>query len=603
MTIKLSDYVIHFIAQQGVKYVFALPGGGAMHLIDSLGRSDELEYVIPLHEQAGAIAAQAYGHYTSNLGVAIVTTGPGGTNTITGIAGAWMDSTPVLFVSGQVKRSTLMGDSGVRSLGSQEVDIVSIVRPITKYAVRVMEPETIRYHLEKAVYLARNGRRGPVWIDIPVDVQALQVDDENLEGFHPENEFTRTDGNQLEEQVRQILGLLQQAERPVLLAGYGIQAAEAAQEFRTLADSLGIPLLATWKAIGLIPDEHPLFAGRPGGIGQRGANFTQQNSDLLISIGARLDFDQIAFNPQNFARAAKKVIVDVDFPEIQKLKGMDIHTQVISDAKLFILEMLKQKENFPTKNQSAWIAQTRAWKKKYPVVLPEYRDEKEYVNMYILNEALSAEALPGEVIVPGSSGPCANIMMQAWNVKENQSFVFAPALGAMGFGLPMSIGACLASGRKRTICVNGDGGFQLNIQELETVHRLNLPIKFFYLNNNGYGSIMAMQRSYFEGRYVGSEPKSGLTFPDITKVGQAYGLTTYRIKNHDDLHEKIKAALSIPGPVICDVMVDPMQVQMPRVTSVLQNDGTLRSKPMEDLWPFLDREEFFANMIIPPLPE
>jgi acetolactate synthase-1/2/3 large subunit len=603
MTIKLSDYVIHFIAQQGVKYVFALPGGGAMHLIDSLGRSDELEYVIPLHEQAGAIAAQAYGHYTSNLGVAIVTTGPGGTNTITGIAGAWMDSTPVLFVSGQVKRSTLMGDSGVRSLGSQEVDIVSIVRPITKYAVRVMEPETIRYHLEKAVYLARNGRRGPVWIDIPVDVQALQVDDENLEGFHPENEFTRTDGNQLEEQVRQILGLLQQAERPVLLAGYGIQAAEAAQEFRTLADSLGIPLLATWKAIGLIPDEHPLFAGRPGGIGQRGANFTQQNSDLLISIGARLDFDQIAFNPQNFARAAKKVIVDVDFAEIQKLKGMDIHTQVISDAKLFILEMLKQKENFPTKNQSAWIAQTRAWKKKYPVVLPEYRDEKEYVNMYILNEALSAEALPGEVIVPGSSGPCANIMMQAWNVKENQSFVFAPALGAMGFGLPMSIGACLASGRKRTICVNGDGGFQLNIQELETVHRLNLPIKFFYLNNNGYGSIMAMQRSYFEGRYVGSEPKSGLTFPDITKVGQAYGLTTYRIKNHDDLHEKIKAALSIPGPVICDVMVDPMQVQMPRVTSVLQNDGTLRSKPMEDLWPFLDREEFFANMIIPPLPE
>ena len=603
MTIKLSDYVIHFIAQQGIKHVFALPGGGAMHLIDSLGRSTELEYIIPLHEQAGAIAAQAYGHYTSNLGAMIVTTGPGGTNTITGVAGAWMDSTPVLFISGQVKRSTLMGDSGVRSLGSQEVDIVSIVKPITKYAVRVMEPESIRYHLEKAVYLAHDGRRGPVWIDIPVDVQALQIDESNLEGFHPVIDFEQTSGDKLEKQVRQIYELLQKAERPVLLAGYGIQAAEAVQEFKELTDYLGIPLLATWKAIGLIPDEYPLFAGRPGGIGQRGANFTQQNSDLLISIGARLDFDQIAFNPQNFARAATKIIVDVDAAEIQKLKDMDIHLPVISDAKVFIQEMLRQKGNFPSKDFSAWIAQTRAWKKKYPVVLPEYWSEKEFVNMYLLNEVLSAEAVSGEVIVPGSSGPCANVMMQAWNVKENQNFVFAPALGAMGFGLPMSIGACLASGRNRTICVNGDGGFQLNIQELETIHRLNLPIKFFYLNNNGYGSIMAMQRSYFEGHYVGSEPQSGLTFPDIVKVGQAYGLATFRIKNHVELQEKIRAVLATPGPVICEVMVDPLQVQMPRVTSVLLEDGTLRSKPMEDLWPFLDREEFLKNMVIPPLQE
>lgn len=603
MTIKLSDYVIHFIAQQGVKHVFALPGGGAMHLIDSLGKSTEVEYVIPLHEQAGAIAAQAYGHFTSNLGAAIVTTGPGGTNSVTGVAGAWMDSTPVLFVSGQVKRSTLMGDSGVRSLGSQEVDIVSVVKPITKYAVRIMEPETIRYHLEKAVYIARQGRRGPVWIDIPVDVQALQIDETALEGFRPESEFAQANENELREQVRQIYELLQQAERPVLLAGYGIQAAEASREFRELADALGIPLLATWKAIGLIPDSHPFFAGRPGGIGQRGANFTQQNSDLLISIGARLDFDQIAFSPENFARGAKKIIIDVDPAEIEKLKGMEIHTKIISSAKPFILEMLSQKKNYAPRDYSCWVAKTQEWKKKYPVVLPEYWDEKEYVNMYVLNGALSAEALAGEIVVPGSSGPCANIMMQAWDVKEDQSFVFAPALGAMGFGLPMSIGACLASGRKRTICVNGDGGFQLNIQELETVHRLNLPIKFFYLNNNGYGSIMAMQRNYFDGRYVGSEPKSGLTFPDICKVGQAYGLTTLRIENHNELHEKIQKALSVPGPVICEVMVDPMQVQMPRVTSVMQSDGTLRSKPMEDLWPFLSRDEFYANMIIPPLSE
>jgi acetolactate synthase-1/2/3 large subunit len=602
MTIKLSDYVVQFVARQGVKHVFMIAGGGAMHLVDSLGRSSDLEYIAPLHEQAGAIAAQAYGHYTSNLGAEFVTTGPGGTNAVTGVAGAWMDSTPCIFVSGQVKRSTLMGDSGLRSLGSQEVDIISIIRPITKYAVRILDPLTIRYHLEKAVYLARSGRRGPVWIDIPVDVQALQIDEDALEGFVPA-EVDANDTESLRNQVAQIYDLINQAERPVFFAGYGIQAAESSSEFRQLVEKLNIPVLATWKAIGLMPDDHSLFAGRPGGIGQRGANFTQQNSDLLISIGSRLDFDQIAFNQQNFARAANKVIVDVDPAEIQKLSDMDISIKVVSDAKPFIKEMLAQSYRLEQKNRSAWRERCLDWKKKYPVVLPEYWAEKKFVNMYVLMEALSAEVDPGEVIVPGSSGPCANIMMQAWQVKEGQSFIFSPALGAMGFGLPMSIGACLASGRRRTICVNGDGGFQLNIQELETVHRLNLPIKFFVLNNNGYGSIMSMQRNYFDGHYVGSEPGSGLTFPDIVKVGRAYGLGTYRIKNHANLQAKIREAINIPGPVIIEVMVDPSQVQQPRVTSVLQSDGTLKSKPMEDLWPFLSREEFASNMIIPLLPE
>jgi len=602
MTIKLSDYVVQFISNQGVKHVFMIAGGGAMHLVDSLGRSKDIEYIAPLHEQAGAIAAQAYGHYTSNLGAEFVTTGPGGTNAITGVAGAWMDSTPCIFVSGQVKRSTLMGDSGLRSLGSQEVDIISIIRPITKYAVRVLDPLTIRFHLEKAVYLARSGRRGPVWIDIPVDVQALQIDEDRLEGFVPE-EIAESATRLLQDQVSKIYELMNRAERPVIFAGYGIQAAEASTEFRKLVEKLNIPILATWKAIGIMPHEHPLFAGRPGGIGQRGANFVQQNSDFLMSIGSRLDFDQIAFNQQNFARAAEKVIVDVDPAEINKLADMNISVKVVSDAKLFINEMLAQAHRLQKRDRSVWLNRCVEWKKKYPVVLPEYWKEKKYVNMYVLMDALSEEVEAGEVIVPGSSGPCANIMMQAWNVKEGQSFVFSPALGAMGFGLPMSIGACLASGRKRTICVNGDGGFQLNIQELETVHRLKLPIKFFVLNNNGYGSIMNMQRNYFEGHYVGSEPGSGLTFPNIVKVGRAYGLGTYRLENHKNLREKIHEALNIPGPVIIEVMVDPNQGQQPRVTSVLQSDGTLKSKPMEDLWPFLSREEFASNMIIPLLPE
>ncbi len=602
MTIKLSDYVINFISEQGVKHVFMLPGGGAMHLIDSLGRTSQLEFVTPLHEQAAAIAAQAYAHFTSRLGAAVVTTGPGGTNTLTGVAAAWIDSTPCLFISGQAKRSTLIGDSGVRSMGSQEVDIISIVRPITKYAVRIMDPLTIRYHLEKAVFLARSGRRGPVWLDIPVDVQAIQIDPDSLERFSSATEFKGQDFALLQQQVGEIIGLINQAERPIILAGYGVQAAEAVDVFYELVDALHIPVLSTWKAIGLMPDDHPLFAGRPGSIGQRGANFSQQNSDLLLVIGARLDPDQIAFTPQNFARAATKIVVDVDPSEINKLK-MDIRVKVISDALPFLHEMLRQRGHLEPKDRTQWINRCIEWKKKYPTVLPKYWQEKKYVNMYVLMQALSEVTEPGEVIVPGSSGPCANIMMQAWHVKEKQSFVFAPGLGAMGFGLPGSIGACLASGRRRTICVNGDGGFQLNIQELETIHRLQLPIKFFVLSNNGYGSIMAMQRNYFDGHYVGSEPSSGLTFPDIVKVARAYGLKTYRLKSHHLLRQKIQEVITTPGPVVCEVKVDPMQVQMPRVTSVIKSDGTMVSKPMEDLWPFLEREEFLSNMIIPPLPD
>ncbi|MBI2758417.1 MAG: thiamine pyrophosphate-binding protein [Chloroflexi bacterium] len=599
--IKLSDYVMKFVIKQGVKHIFLIAGGGAMHLINSAGSfPGKLEFVANLHEQAAAIGAHGYGHLTGNLGVALVTTGPGGTNAITGVAGAWMDSTPMMVISGQVKRSTLMGDSGVRSMGSQEVDNISIVKPITKYAVRILEPETIRYHLEKAVHLARTGRQGPVWIDIPQDVQAVMIDEEKIEGFTPPVEV-REENEKLVEQIKEIIRLVNKAERPVLLAGYGVQAAGAAEKFKELIDLLQIPVLTTWKAIGLLPEDHPLYAGRPGSIGQRGANFTQQNSDLLISIGARLDYDQVAFTHEYFAHAAKKIVVDIDPAEIKKLH-MDL-MPVVSDAGKFINTLLSLKNKIESKDRSVWLKRSQEWRKKYPVVLPEFWKQTDYVNMYVLMDALSDEMEANEVIVPGSSGPCANIMMQAWRVKDGQKFVFAPALGAMGFGLPHSIGACLASGRRRTVCVNGDGGFQLNIQELETVARLQLPIKFFVLANGGYGSIMAMQRNYFNGHYVGANPESGLTFPDITKVAKAYGIPALRVKNHKTLREKIRQTLATEGPVICEVSVSPLEVQQPRVMSSLRADGTIVSKPMEDLWPFLEREEFYSNMIVPPLPE
>jgi len=600
--IKLSDYVFQFVASLKVKHVFLLPGGGCMHLVDSLGRRSDLEYICCLHEQAAAIAAEAYGQYTNNIGVALVTTGPGSTNAITGVAGAWIDSTPVLIISGQVKRPDMIGETGVRQMGNQEIEIVSIVRPITKYTITILEPESIRYHLEKAVYLARTGRPGPVWIDIPLDVQATMVDEPKLQGFEHLELASKKNKKELERSVEKTIQLFNESQRPVILAGNGIRLSGALKDFLDLIEHLKIPVLTTWKAIDFLPENHELFFGRPGSIGQRGANFIQQNSDFIVTVGARLDLPQVGYNYQNFARAAKKVIVDIDFTEIKKLK-MDIDVSICSDARDFIKELLRKKDKFIFKDRSKWISCCREWKSKYPVVLPQYWEQKEYVNTYILIDVLSELMEEDDVLVPGSSGGCSEITMQAFKVKKGQRIFNTPGLGAMGFGLPASIGACLASGKKRTVSIIGDGGLQHNIQDLETMARLKLPVKIFILNNNGYASIKNMQKNYFNGHLVGCDPSSGLTLPDTCKVASAYGLKNTRILNHTGLKERVKEVLETEGPFICEVMVDPQLVTAPRLSSEVRSDGSIVSKPLEDLWPFLDREEFKANMIVKPIEE
>jgi len=589
---------MNFIAKTGVKHIFMLAGGGCMHLIDSIGRCNQVEYICNLHEQACAIAAEAYGQYTNNLGVALVTTGPGGTNAITGLAGAWIDSTPCMFISGQVKTSDLMRDKGVRQMGFQEVDIISMVKPITKYAVTVTDEKTIRYHLEKGLYYARTGRPGPVWIDIPLDIQASMIDESELPGFNQDFQGNNT---LIEEKIYKIIELLNNSVRPVILVGNGIRLANAQEDFYRLVELLQIPVLTTWKSIDLIDDGHPLFAGRPGAIGQRGANFAQQNSDLFISMGARLDFGQTAYNHKAFARGARKVIIDIDEGEIKKLQ-MPVEVSIRSDVKIFIKELLR-KADLIHGSRGEWLKTCKEWKEKYPLILPEYREQKEDVNLYVLIDVLSELLEQCDVIVPGSSGSAVEIFMQSFRVKYGQRIQFTPGLGAMGFGLPATIGACIASGRKRTICLNGDGGFQLNIQELETVRRLALPVKFFVINNGGYASIMATQRNYFQGYYTGSEKSSGLTLPDICKIGEAYNIKTEKIVNHSNIYDKVKRVLETEGPVICEVKVSPEQLTAPRVKSYISPDGTMITLPMEDMWPFLTREEFFANMIVPPLKE
>lgn len=595
---KLSDFVSSFITKQGVKHIFLLPGGGNMHLVDSVGKQQGLSVVACLHEQAAAIAADGYGQASNNLGVALVTTGPGGTNAITGVTGSWIESVPVMIISGQVKRPDLKPNPQMRMLGFQEIDIVTIVKTITKYAVTIIDPNSIRYHLEKAVHLAKTGRPGPVWIDVPLDVQAAEIDENKLDGYTPE----AVSSSSCATEVQKTLEILSNSKRPVVLAGNGIRLSGAKELFLKVIEKLKIPVLTTWKACDLLPEDHPGFFGRPGTVAQRGANFIQQNADCIISIGCRLDFGQIGYAQETFAREAKKIIVDVDPLEFLKFR-FQVDVKVVAEASDFLEELNARLNNLVMPDLGEWIAKCTGWKHRYPVVLPEYRQMKNHVSTYVLVDEVSKQLSSNDVIVPCSSGSGADITSQSLRTKKGQRVLNSPGLGSMGFGVPQTIGACIASGQKRTICFNGDGGFQLNIQELETIKRLHLPIKFLYLNNQGYLSIKVSQNNYFNGRLVATGDTSGLTLPDIQKIAYAYGIRSNKILNHDGLEKGVREMLESDGPFICEVMIDPEEQVSPKVKSMIGANGKMISKPLEDLAPFLDRKEFLDNMIVKPLVE
>lgn len=599
---KLSDYVMELLADHGVRHVFMLPGGGAMHLNDSLGRSDRLAYVATLHEQAAAVAAEAYARVTNGLGACMVTTGPGGTNAVTGVAGAWLDSTPVVFLSGQVKRADLKAGTGLRMLGVQEIDIVSIVEPITKYAVTITDPATIRHHLEKALWLATSGRRGPVWIDIPLDVQAARVEPASLEGFTPPPIAAGGSTAPPVDAARRVLDMLREAERPILLAGNGVRSAGATRELREVAERHLIPVQTTWLGHDLIADDHPLFAGRPGGIAPRYANFALQNCDLLLTVGARMDLALTAYAHDRLARGARKVMVDIDPAEIAKMRT-EIHLPVVADAGEFLRALLAAGADAPAGDTRAWRTRCDEWKRRYPLVLAEHRTQREGgVSMYHFADVLSDELAADDVVTPGSSGFACEIFLLAAKVKEGQRLFHNRGTGAMGFGLPASIGACVASGGRRTVSVDGDGGFQMNVQELATVAAHGLPLKLFVVNNGGYASIRTSQSNYF-GRLVAADASSGVRLPDVVRVAEAYGVRTARIDGPEGLRERIREVLDAPGPVVCEVRTPDDEPRGPRVASMQRADGSMVSKPLEDLWPFLEREEFRANMIVEPLPE
>jgi acetolactate synthase-1/2/3 large subunit len=483
------------------------------------------------------------------------------------------------------------------------VDIVSIVKPITKYAVTVLEPKDIRYHMEKAVYLALHGRPGPVWIDIPLDVQASPIEDPStLRGFDPaELEEHRSDAN-LEQEVASLIEKLNQAERPLLFAGNGIRLAHAEKQFEQLRKMLGIPSVATWCAADMVPSDDPTFVGRPGSVAARGANFALQNCDFLLAIGVRLDFAITGYAPQNLAREAWKVAVDIDPAELGKLHPY-LQQPIVADAHDFLATLLKHKDKIKLKDHSAWDARCTGWKTRYPVVTEEHRKPEGLVSIYNLAEVIGTECTPRHQLISGSSGSGIEIFLLACPTRPGQRIYHTAGLGAMGYGLPMSVAVCLGGGRRETVLVDGDGGFQFNIQELETVSRLNLPIKFFVLNNDGYASIRASQAAYFGKASIGCDDTTGLTVPDLSKIGAAYGLKTAIIADQTNLREEVRRVLAMEGPVLCDVRVIPDEIRAPRLSSQQKADGSFVSKPLEDLFPFLPREEFLANMIVKPLEE
>lgn len=586
MNKKVSDYIFEFLRDRaGVDTVFMLPGGGCMHLVDSLGKTTGVKYICNLHEQASAIGAESYAQDKNALGVCLVTAGPGSTNAITGVAGAWIDSTPMLVLSGQAKVEDMMTGKQIRQMGIQEVDTESLLKPVTKYAKCVKDASMIRYELEKAYYLAMNGRRGPVWLDIPLDVQGATVDIDALEGYVPAPEAEPDH----EAMAQEILSFLKQAKRPCIYAGNGIRAAGAVRDFIKLAEMLQIPVMTSWKAADFLPEDHPLFVGRPGIIAQRGANFIQQTCDCILILGTRLDLCQTGFNAPGFAPKAKRLMVDIDIHEIEKF-GVEFDGKYAADAGKIIRAMLAlAPQPLDCKD---FLAKGKLWQKKYPVIPVEYCDEtKTLVNLYHLTKVFGELLGEGDTFVPGSSGACAEVTMQAIPVQQGVRIHNTPGLGSMGFGLPAAIGAAAAAPEKRVVTVIGDGGLQHNIQELETLRRLNYNIKLFVLNNNGYGSIVNMQRGRFDGHFVASTPESGLTLPDLEKIANAYGLPYVKISVPAALKEQVQKIFAMSGSVVCEVMIDPAIPSAPRLASRALPDGRMVSEPMENLAPFLPSEE------------
>jgi acetolactate synthase-1/2/3 large subunit len=599
---KLSDYIASRLVEFGIEDIFTVTGGAAMHLNQSLGSNPKLRVTYNHHEQACSMAAESYFRVENRLAVTCVTSGPGGTNAITGVFGAWTDSVGMLVLSGQVRRETTTRATHLelRQYGDQEFDIQRLASLITKYATMVTDPSTIRYHLEKAVYLATSGRPGPCWLDIPLDVQATQIEVDELVGFNPlevEEPWTMAD---VSKHAQTIIEAIAHADRPVIIAGWGIRLSGQRDEFLRLVERLNIPVVTSFNGHDIIWHDHPNFVGRPGTIGDRSGNFTVQNADLLLVLGSRLNIRQISYNFSAFARAAYKICVDIDQLELQK-PSIGVDLPINADLRQMVpalSEMAREVE--PTDAHNDWLNWCQERQRKYPVVLTDYW-HSELVNPYCFMDELFTQLPARQVTVTGNATACI-ASFQAGKLKEGQRHWSNSGSAPMGYDLPAAIGASRALNGESVVCITGDGSVMMNIHELQTIADNSMPIKIFILNNNGYLSIAQTHRNFFNGNEVGASAASGVGFPDFSKVSDAFGIPYHRCDNHRTMKEVIASVLNESGPVLCEVFIDESQAIAPRLTSRQLPNGQIVSGTLEDLTPLLSREELGENMIIP-LPE
>ena len=592
--IRTADYIFRYLADYGIKHVFLVTGGGAMHLNDALKKEKRIKYVCVHHEQAAAIAAEGYARTSGNLAVVSVTSGPGGTNALTGVIGQWLDSVPVLYLSGQVKFETTIAscpDLNLRQLGDQEINIIDIVKSVTKYAKMITDPKTIKAELEKAIHIATSGRPGPVWLDIPLNVQGALIEEHDLESGNVDNSSYAAE----DKTIFAVIEELQKAERPLLIAGHGIRISKAKKEFLELISLIDIPVVTTFNGFDLIASESDNFIGRIGTLGSRPGNFTLQNADLVICLGTRNNIRQVSYNWPSFASRAKKIIVDVDDAELRK-KTVKGDILVYSDAKIFITKFLeKLPKDF--KVNKIWLEWCRERKKKYPVVLDEHKKPSEQsVHPYHFIEELTS-ALDNNAIVVAGNGTACVVLFQAGIVKSGQRIFWNSGCAAMGYDVPASIGAALA-GNRDVVCITGDGSIQMNLQELQTIRHYNLPVKIFVLNNQGYHSIRMTQTAFFDGNFIGCNKDCGVSFPDNSKLADLYGLKYFKIDSTVQMKQTISDVLSNSGAALCEVVLGYDYVIVPRLSSKKESDGRIISNLLEDLSPLLPRDEFEANMMI-----
>ena len=610
MKIRLADYVADFLVAHGVTDCFSVVGGGAMHLNDALGHKDGLKVTYNHHEQACAIAAEAYARIDNRIAAVCVTTGPGGTNALTGVLGGWLDSIPMFIISGQVRYDTTARyalqytKTPLRAMGDQEYDIVKSVTSMTKYATMIEDPLQIRYALERAWHLATTGRPGPVWIDIPVNYQGSYIETDNLTGYDPAEDDALLPPPVSPDLVSEVLNAITQAKRPVIHAGYGIRLSGAYDLFRSVIDKLNIPIVTYWNAIDLIEDEHPLYVGRAGNMGDRPGNWAIQNADLVIAIGTRISIRQVGYNWKTWARAAKVIMVDIDKAELKK-PTLHVDMPIWADAKDFLTQLNSAITQDPVFQNRIWLDACQNWKKNYPVVQPQQWEENgSTANVYAFVHYLS-EQLPENSLTAVSNGACCVVGHQTYVIKKGSRFANNSAVASMGYGLPAAIGTCIAGGRAETICLEGDGSIMMNLQELQTIITNKLPIKIFLINNSGYHSIRITQSNLFsEHCKVGIGEESGdLSFPAFRKIADAFGFPYYEAHSNASMKETVDKVLALDGPVFCEIYTDTEQRWEPKSSTKRLEDGTLVSPPLEDLAPFLPREELKEIMFIPLLEE